>query len=740
MNPRQTSYFQRITVTLCLLLIFTATGQLAAQSKLDSLKNLYQKATNDSLRIELAISISRQQHYSKHQPDTEYNIANDAINLALELNDTLLHAKALDNLGLLYRYHQMYKKAIDLHAKAYQLVENKPVPPLQKMIFANNTGVASRYANEYNKAVKYHLIALKVAEQENDLKNIAISCNGIGNTLLNIPDRIDEALPYYQRALKAEQKRNNSLGVAMNYLTIGDYYSQKKDYWKAQEYFQKLLVINQQRKDTFGLAITYEYFGRNYYNEGKQLNLASENYLKSYKLFTQLKNKHKQADLLRAMGDVNLTLKRYKEADQYYLKALSIFKTLKDKEALAVTYLGLSKSNEARKQYKSAIDFFKRSEAYKDSVDLLDQKAEIERLQNLYHLEKKNAQIQLLEKDKTLQEIQLTAQKAKLENQQIFVILLGIGLFTVIAVALMQYRNIHIKKTTNELLKKQNKEILKQRDEITEQKAEIESANVQLEKAFEQILNQNRHINDSIQYAKRIQSAMLPTHEHLKSLLPQHFIFFRPRDIVSGDFYWAEKIKDVLLVAAIDCTGHGVPAALMSMMAKAYLDQLTQGEQKTDPATLLKNLNDHISKALQQRHSHNMDGMDMAICKIDPINKTLTFAGAKNPILCIDSDGSLFLKGSPYHIGGNFERNIHFHNQTIPLKKGMRCYLFSDGFQDQFGGPKLKKFTKRQLIDILFQMNDMDFELQQRTLGQVFDTWKGEEEQTDDVLVIGFEV
>lgn len=244
------------------------------RSYLDSLKTSYELENNDSLKVAYAIHLTWEIYNNSHNEEEEYRYARDAINRALSLNDTLLYARALDNLGLLYRYHQHYGEALSLHTKAFKLIKDKKVKPLYKMIFANNAGVAARYNQEYDLSIAYYMKALKIAEQENDLRNIAISTNGIGNALGNIPGRKEAALNYFKRSLNAETKRENSLGIAMNYLSIRDYYMDREQFAKARSYLHKLLEINQNRKDRCGLAITYEFYGKCYFKEGKDLEKA----------------------------------------------------------------------------------------------------------------------------------------------------------------------------------------------------------------------------------------------------------------------------------------------------------------------------------------------------------------------------------------------------------------------------------------------------------------------------------
>lgn len=446
---------------LTLLFLLLAVGSLAqAHSRLDSLRISFEKETNDSLKVIYEMTLSKEIHREKHDEDRELIHARGAVERALELKDTILYARALNNLGLLYRYHERYDRALALHIKAYDLIKKKEIKPLYKMIFANNAGVAGRYNHEYDIAFFYYMEALKIAEAENDLKNIAISSNGIGNTLNNIPGREDEILPYFIRALETEKKRENSLGVAMNYLSISDYYIYIGDYQTSRIYLDKLLAINEEREDPFGLAITYEFRGISYLKEGTNLDKAISYFQKSFDKFKSLNNQHKQAELLIHLGDTYFKQDKLDKAEEYYHQSLALSKRLTELKLMGTNTYKLSELSEKKRDYKSALSFYKLSQVYKDSIKLNEQNVRIEALTQEYNLEKKENHIQLLEKDKALQRAVLETQKEQLDRKQIANILLGIGMMAILIIFLLQYRNYQMRKRTNAQINKTEKEKL----------------------------------------------------------------------------------------------------------------------------------------------------------------------------------------------------------------------------------------------------------------------------------------
>lgn len=501
--------------------------QLMAQVDVSGPNKLSNEGQPDSLLVDQEIEASREIHRTAHDEDLEYQHAENAIESAMNSGSKTLYARALDNLGLLYRYHQSYNEAASLHVKAYDLIKNLE-EPLSKMIYANNAGVAYRYGQEYDKAVLFYMHALKVAEEQNDLRNIAISCNGLGNTLLHIPNREEDAISYFERSLKAEQARENSLGMAMNYLSISDYYTQNKAYKKARKYLNKLLEINTERADEFGLAITYQYFGLNYQEEGKNLNKAENYFYQSLDLFQKLGNRNKQAELLKHLGDIAWLKREGTPAIEFYSQALDIAKEAHNKGLLMEIYADMSIVYERRGDVSKAFEFYKLSKAYNDSIALRDQEIEIAAIEKRFALEKKESQIALLEKDKIIQEALVTSQEETMRSQKFFLILLIIGFVAIGIIAMMQYRNIKIKKKSNQLLLHRNQQILSQRDEILAQKEEIERVSKQLERAFEEILNQQEK-NEAkriklleSKFENKIQSLTL---QSLESQMNPHFLF-----------------------------------------------------------------------------------------------------------------------------------------------------------------------------------------------------------------------
>ncbi|MFZ5940484.1 MAG: SpoIIE family protein phosphatase [Bacteroidota bacterium] len=273
---------------------------------------------------------------------------------------------------------------------------------------------------------------------------------------------------------------------------------------------------------------------------------------------------------------------------------------------------------------------------------------------------------------------------------------------------------------------------------VKERTAEIEKQKEEIACQRDLISAQKKDLTDSINYASRIQTALIPGKELVTSLVPDNFILYRPRDIVSGDFYWASKKGEQVIMVAADCTGHGVPGSLLSMLGITFLEDIVQIEGITSPGKILDRLRERMIKALRQSGKDTVmkDGMDIVVVSISLDVKAVHFAGAKNPLYLVRQDQLLEIKGDSFPVAIS-DRMLPFSEHRFELGKGDLIYLFSDGFADQFGGQKEKKFKYKRFRDLLYSLKDLPMSEQRALVEKAFDEWKGEIEQIDDVLVIG---
>ncbi len=305
---------------------------------------------------------------------------------------------------------------------------------------------------------------------------------------------------------------------------------------------------------------------------------------------------------------------------------------------------------------------------------------------------------------------------------------------------LLQEQKEEIEQQRNNLLL-MNEHVNQQKEEILAQRDAIEQKNETLENTLQNLAKKNNNITASITYAKRIQEAMLPSMQVFRRLLPESFVFYLPRDIVSGDFYWIVQKDGWTVVAAVDCTGHGVPGAFMSIAGEAMLRQIVEVQNVIRPDLILNELHVKVRKALRQGESQNRDGMDVAICAYHPQKNILQFAGAQNQLIYVKEGKLQRIRGDRQPIGGlqrEAERVFNYHELEITTPT--MCYLFSDGYQDQFGGAAGRKFMHHRFKDLLHRIHTLPFEEQAKKLGETLQLWmyEGGETQLDDILVIGF--
>ncbi|MCP4110367.1 MAG: SpoIIE family protein phosphatase [Desulfobacteraceae bacterium] len=294
----------------------------------------------------------------------------------------------------------------------------------------------------------------------------------------------------------------------------------------------------------------------------------------------------------------------------------------------------------------------------------------------------------------------------------------------------------------NELLKNEVEERKKVQNELKQAKDNLEAAFEKAEKERKAAETANMKIMDSIRYAKNIQGSMLPDMDEVKTYMPDSFFIWMPRDIVGGDIFYTDSFEDGLIVAVIDCTGHGVPGAFMTMIASSFIRRVTRTFGCHDPAEILKQMNSIIKTSLQQDTEHALsdDGMDAGICYIRPEHKTLTFAGARLPLFYVHNRKETVIKGDRQSIGyRRSDVNFDFTNHTIHIEKGMRFYMTTDGFTDQLGRENSACFGKKRLKNLLKEIADKPFEKQENMLIRAFEEYRGENERTDDVTVVGFE-
>lgn len=599
----------------------------------------------------------------------------------------------------------------------------------------NTIAVLNALFKEYEsslplKAKTYAEEALKLSEKIKYRNGLILSCENIAS-IYHSQGVYPKAIEFYQRALSLKAPNDDKKSIAESNNKIGNALVQLNEVEKGINHYKKALLIEQSLNDLSGLAVVYTNIGGAYYKL-KDYNVSIEFHLRALALADSINNREVIAYNLNRLGETYFRKENYKEALSIYKQLLFLAQKSANKLDLQRAYQGLSQIYASTGDFKKAYDNFKLYSVTKDAY-----------FKDLQTQAKKDITETRTELDEAKRIQQLKDAENARKNTLIYAILSGAALLLVIIFIL--FRNNRQRMKTNQLLTKQKEEIeqqsnelLKQKNKIEQQNESINRKNETLEATFKEIERKNKDITASINYAKRIQESMLPSQALLKKNLPEHFIFFKPRDIVSGDFYWLAEKNGKIILAVMDCTGHGVPGAIMSMLGDSYLNQVVSLQNIIRPDEILSELHKSIGVALQQDETRNQDGMDIALCVIDHENKKLEFAGASRIMYIIQNGTAQSVESCKLPVGGfqrEREREFILHEFSIDLPTYF--YIFSDGFQDQFGGPRGRKFAKSRLEETLFENHLKPMEEQKEILDQTLTDWMGDNRQMDDILLIG---
>lgn len=607
--------------------------------------------------------------------------------------------------------------------------------------------------SEFTKANKDFTNALSISNDINFKIGTAEAFSGLGKIAYKNGET-DAALTHFSEALKLFENEKYKEGLPGLYINIGLLYDDANNFKQAVEFYNKALVLAKEINDDVAEASSYTNLGSINLAQGK-IEIGIEQLEKSLSIKEKHGNKKGMGVTLNNLGAAYYELKNYTKALKYFEDAYAIYIELDDKKSsfpacnnigtiyfetgnlkkavfyfnsayqLAIELQSLNKRivslenlalvNKALGNFSDAADYSIKCSGLKDTLFNRDQVEITAEMQTKFSSEKKE------------QENEILNLKVKSESfiKTIFIIAVGVLLIFVFFI----FRGLRIKQKTNNALKEKNKIIEEQKQTVENQKHIVEE--------------QNKSITDSIKYAERIQSAILPPDQMWNSILPNSFVFYKPKDILSGDFYWVEQKGDLIFIAAADCTGHGVPGALISIVNYNLLNKATLEKDLNDPADILNYVNNQLIIALHQTYQESSvkDGMDISLCVINKKTLELNYAGANNPIYIINDKELIQINADKFPVGAFIEDKIQsFTTKKIQLQKNDLIYLFSDGYADQFGGEKGKKFKYQKLKDYLESIKHLSMIEQKENLATTFIDWRGNLEQVDDVLIIGVRV
>ena len=662
------------------------------QTAIDSLKQIITESKEDTTRMNAFYEIGDQYQYLV--PDSALSYFTKALELSEIIDSKKLKANCLRQIGIVYETKGLYDKALETYFKALDAFEEMD----------NKQGIASCYNDiaiihymqqSYEICIEYLTKSYEIKKELDDIQGMANYYTNMAS-VKNSQGLNEDAIDLVHKSVELFKEINDTLGIAVAYGNIGTVNYSLGKYEEALAYHMKSVELHQEINNKDGLAHSYS-------------NISS-----SYALMADsLASSKEQRDhyLNEAVIYGNKSLEIAKEIDAIYIENF-----------ISVTLMNIYKM---LGNYRKALEFAEIFISTRDSMFNQEKTAAIQEMETKYETDNKQQQIEL-------QESQLVAKDAKIKQQKIFRNALGTGFLAVILIiVVIVYAFVQKKKA--------NKKIVAQNEQILE-------ANEELVVLNEAINDQNHEIIDSINYAERIQTAMLPPETYITELLNENFILYKPRDIVSGDFYWIKQVNQYIVVVAADCTGHGVPGAFMSMLGISYLTEIIQRREITQANQVLNELRKQIKYSLRQHgeRDESKDGIDMALCVLDLKNNMMQYSGANNPLYMIrDVEGEPELKeykADRMPLGYYQGKDRTFTNHDIKLEQGDTFYLFSDGFIDQKGGKDNKKYMSKGFRNLLLEIQDQAMHDQKGILDKTLSAWMGDNSQMDDILIIGVRV
>jgi serine phosphatase RsbU (regulator of sigma subunit) len=660
------------------LILFSLTFSLHGQN-VDSLWSVYRNTKNpDSVRFEAFNDIAWALLYTN--PDSTYLLGQEELERAREKKYKKWEAKALNTIGASFQIKGDYLKAIDFYQQS-----------------------------------------LKIREQLGDKQGVSASLSNIGSIYLNIGE-MKKALDYLHRSLPLFIAIKNKQGEASALNNIGIIYNIQKDFPKALVYNQRSLHTYEEIGDKQGIAAANANLG-NMCSDMGDYEKALEYQLKSLKLSQEIGDKQGTSTTMSNIGKSYMKQKKYALALEYLEKGKKIAVETEDqsseKEAMFVMY----ETYKALKQSDKALKCYERYIVIRDTLFRQETQREITRKELQYEYDKRMAADSTKHaEDRKVKDALIFAKNAQIDQDKTQKRALYGGVLLLLISGGVMYNRFRITSRQKQIIENKNKETEEQKLIIEQKQTEILS---------------------SISYAKRLQEAILPPHSLMEKHLPGSFIFYKPKDIVAGDFYWMEIVKEnneeLILFAAADCTGHGVPGAMVSMVCSNALNRSVKEFGITDPGKILDNVRELVTETFERSEEEVKDGMDISLCSLNKKTMQLKWSGANNPLWIIRNTSIIDVKPTKQSIG-KIDLPLSYSTETIQLQPGDMIYLFTDGYADQFGGARGKKFMYSKLQELFLKISGLEVEEQAPLLEKHLNDWKGRLEQVDDILIIGLKM
>lgn len=724
---------------MAFIFLVNAFYSFSQNSEIDSLQRILRQqnssshnpSLNDSIRINTLARLSHAYLVEKDfSTSMKYarisqNMAEKLVKINKSKEAKQFYANSFMTVAETFKGQEDFSNALKQYKKELALREETG-DKKQLAICLNNIGSIYNLQDNYSLSLEYSFKALQMMELASDKREIARIYNNIG-IAYDKQGNTDKALEYYKKELEEGIKLKDRTSIATGYTNIGTVYAQQGKFDDALAEFNKFL--NMAKEDNNNIHIAKAFLNiANIYDIKGEYAKALETHSKALKIFEEVGSRNELALSNLNIGYLYVTLleknignKNHNatQAKLFLDKAMLYYEKGGQINGISSCYDALSYLEELKGNHKNSLNYYKNYIRFKDSVVNQENTAKSVRAEMNYEFDKKESASNLEQEKKEVIAKQENEKQKSIRN--LFIIAFAFML----VLAVFIFRGYHQKRKINRL--------------ISYQKSEVEEQKSLVEKNQKQII-------DSINYAKRIQSSILSNDNILKKAFPESFIFYSPKDIVSGDFYWFYSIPNTTetIVVVADCTGHGVPGAFLSMVGSTLLNEIVGHKNITDPAGIIKALNVGLSTTLVTKHKEetHSDGMDISICKIDSVTRRLLFAGANQSIYLVEGNNLEKIESQINSINGVFDLldNANFASIEKHLTTGTCLFMSTDGYADQIGEETRKKFLNSRFEKLMVNISQLSASAQCNEIENAYQTWKGNQKQIDDILVIGIKV
>lgn len=652
------------------------------------------------------------------------------------LKGTIAEAKAMKDLnglaGSYYLYSSVYGDK-GQYEESKQLLE-KSIAIRQEINDEFNLGacysalgIAYAHLGNYMLGIEYIQKSITIREKNKDKRGLANSYLSLYKIYIDIGES-DKAMESEFKSLEICKEINDLQCVSGRLTNLGEIYQDKGDYKTALTYHFMALSISKQVNIRNRIAEVHENIAKNYNYTGNYDD-ALKHIDSCISIREIIGDKEGLVSATLVLSHINYNQHRIDPAIEHGSRALEASLTLHLPYLIKDAHHILSNAYEQKHNTDKSLFHYKHYIKLRDSLYNIDKTKEIVRKELEFNFSKKQA-LQKLETAKKLAETNAESRK-----QRIIIIFSIIALVILSALLLFGIRQYRSKIVSEKKLQHLNSDLNLKNYELLDKSRIIESQH-------NTIHQKNKEITDSIRYAQKIQTAMMPLKHEFTGYFPESFVIFEPKDIISGDFFWVTHRNDKIIFATGDCTGHGVPGGFMSMLGVSLLNEIINEHDLTEPALILSRLRKKVITALRQKglSGEQQDGMDMTICVLDFQALTLTYAAANHTLYIVKKGVLEEYKGDKQPVGIFGSELKPFKQHTVQLEKGDLIYTFTDGLADQFGGPKGKKFKYTQMKELLLSINNEPLITQEKAIYKSFTNWKGNLEQVDDVCLIGIRI